>query len=138
MYAWSNDHTAVICEVLKGMTIPLMYQCLLQITVFLSDPLGDDIIDFPIVEYQLEMAEQCFSQLGARRLFERRRQAGVVLPHAHTVASLHQGKASKETQAAPAPLPCTEPLVPEEPARVNNKLEALCVDIDSLVGIVNT
>merc|ERR1712232_1419599 len=139
MYAWTDGHIAVVCEAIKGMLVPLLYQGLLQITVFLSDPLGDDIIDFPIIEYQLEMSEQCFSQLGTRRLYERRKQAGLSpLQNAHVETSLHQDKASKAEPATPAPPPCMRPTVPEDPDRVDHKIAALCAGIDGLVVSVNT
>merc|ERR1719326_2408958 len=43
------------CNAFKVFMLPVLYQGLLQICVFLSDPLGDDIIDFPIRQYQKEV-----------------------------------------------------------------------------------
>ena len=93
-----TQYTVCVCELVQGMLIPLLYQGLLQITVFVSDPLGEDIIDFPILEYQLEMAESCLSQLGTRRLYKSRQEQGLSpLPNAHLEHSLGQDKDSGDT-----------------------------------------
>merc|ERR1712110_336257 len=104
--------------------VPLLYQGLLQVTVFVSDPLGEDIIDFPIVEYQLEMAESCLSQLGTRRLHQLRIKEGLSpLPHAEILHSLSNEKEPQLSAGAPAP--AMEPAVPENLDKLSSTVDEL-------------
>lgn len=66
--AWrANRPSGCVIEVFQLILVPTMYQGLLQICMFLSDPMGDDIIDFPILEYQITVKESCLSMLRTTR-----------------------------------------------------------------------
>merc|ERR1712125_42199 len=107
----NGQYAVCLSEVFQGMMVPLLYQGLLQVTVFVSDPLGEDIIDFPIVEYQLEMSESCLSQLGTRRLHKLRVKEGQSpLPNAQIMHSLSDQKDA--SLPALSPTPATGPAVP--------------------------
>lgn len=84
--------------------VPLLYQGLLSICVFLADPLGDDIIDFPVRHYQLGTGARCATQLSVREFYENRVNVEKSpLPHAHVITSLVPEKADKSAPArAPA------------------------------------
>lgn len=99
-------------EVFQLILVPTMYQGLLQICMFLSDPMGDDIIDFPILEYQMAVKDSCLSMLHTTRTMCERRWANSrsPLPNAIFLTKLPAPPTiSQEAQAASpekqAPLP---------------------------------
>jgi len=61
-----------VCNVAKIYMLPVLYQALLQICVFLSDPFGDDIIDFPIRAFQRDVSQACEDHLCLRIIYEQR------------------------------------------------------------------
>eukprot|EP00931_Biecheleriopsis_adriatica_P005277 TRINITY_DN106801_c0_g1_i1.p1 TRINITY_DN106801_c0_g1~~TRINITY_DN106801_c0_g1_i1.p1 ORF type:complete len:535 (-),score=88.98 TRINITY_DN106801_c0_g1_i1:73-1647(-) len=67
--------------------VPTMYQGLLQICMFLSDPFGEDIIDFPILEMQIEVSDVCKDMMrSTRRIYEDRwSEKRAPLPHADPI-----------------------------------------------------
>jgi len=64
------------CLLLAGemLVVPLLYIGVLQVCAYLSDPMGDDIIDFPILEYMISNAEGCAAPLSLRELYQSRRR----------------------------------------------------------------
>eukprot|EP00931_Biecheleriopsis_adriatica_P047600 TRINITY_DN27457_c0_g1_i1.p1 TRINITY_DN27457_c0_g1~~TRINITY_DN27457_c0_g1_i1.p1 ORF type:complete len:576 (-),score=94.25 TRINITY_DN27457_c0_g1_i1:61-1671(-) len=79
-----------VIEALQLVIVPTMYQGLLQICMFLSDPMGDDFIDFPILEYQLQVQEACQSMVETTRKIceERWAEQRGPLPHASILKTL--------------------------------------------------
>jgi len=66
-------------------TVPIMYHGLLQICNYLSDPFGGDIIDFPMMAYQMRVctATQTMKET-TREIYDMRWQAKLSpLPNAH-------------------------------------------------------
>jgi len=66
-------------------TVPIMYHGLLQICNYLSDPFGGDIIDFPMMAYQMRVctATQTMKET-TREIYDMRWQARLSpLPNAH-------------------------------------------------------
>lgn len=61
-----------VCNFIKIYMLPVLFQALLQICVFLSDPFGDDIIDFPIRQFQKDVSQACEDHLFLRDLYENR------------------------------------------------------------------
>lgn len=105
--AWDREHMdACAVEMLQMMLVPLLYQGLLQVCVMLGDPLGEDIIDFPILEFQLSIHEACGSMIEASRKFALLREdVGLgPLPNALSVKQLNlPGKMRVSTSVAPPP-----------------------------------
>eukprot|EP00930_Biecheleria_cincta_P047100 TRINITY_DN32588_c0_g1_i1.p1 TRINITY_DN32588_c0_g1~~TRINITY_DN32588_c0_g1_i1.p1 ORF type:complete len:562 (-),score=99.74 TRINITY_DN32588_c0_g1_i1:212-1897(-) len=104
--------TGCVIEVFQLILVPTMYQGLLQICMFLSDPMGDDIIDFPILEYQMAVKDSCLAMLRTTRTMCESRWADSrsPLPNATIVNKLPAPPAiAQEPQAASpekqAPLP---------------------------------
>merc|ERR1719265_650571 len=130
--AWEKSQATVcVAEVCQFLLVPLLYQGLLQICVFLSDPLGNDIIDFPIREYQVEINDTCHEQVtSTKKLYTMRREMGQSpLPNAHVIWSL-----PPPPSPAKAPPPKPQPEQPSAPsgadkltAELDKKLE-LVVD----------
>eukprot|EP00927_Polykrikos_kofoidii_P016686 TRINITY_DN17564_c0_g2_i1.p1 TRINITY_DN17564_c0_g2~~TRINITY_DN17564_c0_g2_i1.p1 ORF type:complete len:531 (+),score=85.10 TRINITY_DN17564_c0_g2_i1:107-1699(+) len=103
-------------EVLQVVMVPLLYQGLLQVSVFLSDPLGDDLLDFPLRQYQLEISHSCASQLATRTLWQHRiAMEASPLPNAHVVRSLGLEKATEKAPSSAAPPPPT--VLPSAPGQ---------------------
>jgi len=69
--------SVVIVNAVKVFMLPVLSHGLLQICVFLSDPFGDDIIDFPIRSYQHDVSQACQDHLTTRALYEQRWREGV-------------------------------------------------------------
>merc|ERR1712217_31839 len=93
------------------------------------------IIDFPIVEYQLEMAESCLSQLGTRRLHQLRVKEGLSpLPNAQILHSL----CTQKDTALPAlaPTPATEPAAPENRDKLSSTVDELEQGVSELAASV--
>jgi hypothetical protein len=104
---YHNDRGSVAAiKSCKMLILPILYQGLLQICVFLTDPLGDDIIDFPIQTFMFELFKTCEEHLTCRDLYQARWKEGLSpLPNATVCKSL-PGK-----EVAPPPAP------PEPPAQ---------------------
>jgi len=118
-----NNPSACIIEVLRLLIVPTMYQGLLQICVFLSDPMGDDIIDFPIMEYQLGISEACSSIIRTTRSVceARWKSHSAPLPYASTLESLPTvAPISKDLAAFPV-----GPLKTLSPEKAEQKLTSL-------------
>jgi len=77
-------------EILQLLIVPTMYQGLLQICMFLSDPFGEDIIDFPILEYIVEVSEASKAmETTSRAMYaERWRTQASPLPNASLINKL--------------------------------------------------
>lgn len=98
-----NRWSACVIEVFQLILVPTMYQGLLQICMFLSDPMGDDIIDFPILEYQIAVKEACLATIHTTRTFMETRwsQSRSPLPNAMVLNKLPApATISQEPQAA--------------------------------------
>mmetsp|Transcript_23100 Transcript_23100/g.41741 ORF Transcript_23100/g.41741 Transcript_23100/m.41741 type:complete len:561 (+) Transcript_23100:79-1761(+) len=114
-----ENPSACIIEVLRLLIVPTMYQGLLQICVFLSDPMGDDIIDFPIMEYQLGISEACSSIIRTTRSVCEERWTSQVapLPNASalrslpTINPLSEDLAALPVKSGPFPAPVPEKTV---------------------------
>lgn len=79
-------------QIVQLLIVPTMYQGLLQICMFLSDPFGEDIIDFPILEYIVEVSEASAAMAKTSRAMyvERWRQRSSPLPNASLIKKLPQ------------------------------------------------
>eukprot|EP00933_Yihiella_yeosuensis_P060075 TRINITY_DN6205_c0_g1_i2.p1 TRINITY_DN6205_c0_g1~~TRINITY_DN6205_c0_g1_i2.p1 ORF type:complete len:447 (+),score=90.60 TRINITY_DN6205_c0_g1_i2:43-1341(+) len=77
-------------ELIQVIIVPTMYEGLLLICMFISDPFGDDIIDFPVMEMQMESNDACMAFLTtARELYKERRSRAVSpLPQASFIEKL--------------------------------------------------
>lgn len=77
-------------QIIQVLVVPTLYMGLLQVTNLLSNPMGEDIIDFPILEYQLEVSESCSTMLkNGRFLYEKRWVEGLSpLPNANPIKEL--------------------------------------------------
>lgn len=77
-------------EIGQLLIVPTMYQGLLQICMFLSDPFGEDIIDFPILEYIVEVSEASAAMAKTSRAMytERWRMRSSPLPNASLIKKL--------------------------------------------------
>lgn len=115
----------VVCgaEIIQFVLVPILYQGLLQICVFLSDPMGTDIIDFPVREYQMEVCDSCWDQvMTIRPLYDQLRSDGVApLPNAHVLWKLgappkSPAKAPAQPTTLPAPAPLQAPAPVAAPA----------------------
>jgi len=74
--AWrKHDYVSFIVTIVHLLLVPTMYQALLQICFLVEDPLGDDVVDFPIVVYQRRVYKECKSILKASRSFWMSRRA---------------------------------------------------------------
>jgi len=125
---------AVVCftEVCQFLLVPLLYQGLLQICVFLSDPMGNDIIDFPIREYQVEINDTCHDQVVfTRQLYDLRRRSGLSpLPNSHVIWSLPTPPSPAKAPPAPAPGPPPAPPVALPPAGAGAAPDLLSAEMD--------
>lgn len=112
--AFEQSKVAVcIAEVFQFLLVPLLYQGLLQICVFLSDPMGTDIIDFPIRDYMVEVNDTCYAQvLSTRQLYDMRRTTGTSpLPNAHVIWNLPAPPSPAKAPPVPTPAPPVPPPV---------------------------
>lgn len=118
----------------KLVAVPLMYQGMLQICVFLSDPFGDDIIDFPIRQYQKECGEACEDHLSTRAFYEQRWIDGTApLPKARVERQLPKPPSIQEpAPAAASPAAAAAPL-----GQLENRLELLEQSLGCLANSVN-
>eukprot|EP00930_Biecheleria_cincta_P037931 TRINITY_DN26072_c0_g1_i1.p1 TRINITY_DN26072_c0_g1~~TRINITY_DN26072_c0_g1_i1.p1 ORF type:complete len:540 (-),score=87.66 TRINITY_DN26072_c0_g1_i1:61-1680(-) len=84
--------TECTLEIVQLLIVPTMYQGLLQICMFLSDPFGEDIIDFPILEYIIEVSEASKAmETTCRAMYaERWRTRSSPLPNASLIHKLPQ------------------------------------------------
>merc|ERR1719313_1779109 len=48
----SKDGFGAMAQLLQVLIVPSLYQGLMLVCRLLSDPMGDDIIDFPIMDFQ--------------------------------------------------------------------------------------
>jgi len=118
-----------VVEIVQLIIVPTMYQGLLQICMFLSDPFGDDIIDFPILEYMLEVSEDCKAICkNTREMYLDRWAEGLSpLPNAAIIAKLpkpvhvNAGKDGAELERPPEPPPA-ELAVPPSAAKAASEL----------------
>jgi len=126
-----GEYVGASLEILQIFLVPLLYQALLQVAVFLCDPLGDDIIDFPILNFQLEVIDACAGQLSARDLYDhRRREKRSPLPNAHVETSL--GPKKEESKPA-APVQLKDSAQSQEQfAKLDRRLETLAQSLSSL------
>ena len=60
-------HIACVFTVLQMLTVPAIYYGLLEVCVLLNDPIGEDILDLPILQYQLALSESCHAMLMSSR-----------------------------------------------------------------------
>eukprot|EP00931_Biecheleriopsis_adriatica_P045152 TRINITY_DN25881_c0_g1_i1.p1 TRINITY_DN25881_c0_g1~~TRINITY_DN25881_c0_g1_i1.p1 ORF type:complete len:576 (-),score=114.77 TRINITY_DN25881_c0_g1_i1:43-1704(-) len=73
-----------IAQILQALIVPTMYQGLIQICMFLSDPFGDDIIDFPILEYIVEVSENTNAIVNTTRTLYQNRWGSGLSPMANS------------------------------------------------------
>lgn len=111
--AWAKGHTIVqVFDVFQFLVVPILYQSILLVCVEIMDPMGRDIIDFPVRLMQLETASACFEQTRTtRRMYDELRAAKQSpLPNAHTIwklppppkkPQLHPGSVTEARTPAP-------------------------------------
>lgn len=138
----SGNVSASFAAFLQVAMVPLLYQCLLTVCVFLTDPVGQDLIDFPIRFYQLEIINACTSQLSTRKFFEKH----TPLPNAQRLALTPQKVAGTvSTVESPDPPPVIQQkrvassipsAIPEVVEKLNHRFELLSTCICTLTDIV--
>lgn len=123
----------VLCQTVKVFMLPVLYQALLQVCVFLSDPFGDDIIDFPIRQYQNDVSTACEDHLCLWSLYAYRRLNKISLP-----AKYNFMQELRRPPEAPAEKPA--PPTPATTAQVEaaSALGRCCKDLDSRLETLAT
>mmetsp|Transcript_69630 Transcript_69630/g.185405 ORF Transcript_69630/g.185405 Transcript_69630/m.185405 type:complete len:389 (+) Transcript_69630:343-1509(+) len=82
--AWQRrDFQAIAIQIVFQVVVPAVYQGLLVVTYIIHDPMGEDILDFPIIAYQTSTSQQCeyFESVGCQRF-----------PAAHIISKIERGK----------------------------------------------
>lgn len=89
--SWAEGNKLVqVFDVFHFFVVPMMYQSILLVSMHIMDPMGNDVIDFPIRLMQYETCSTCLEQKRCTRLLyeEMRATRRSPLPNSRTIWKL--------------------------------------------------
>lgn len=125
--------TVLGIRILHLLLITSMYQALLQVCFLMEDPLGHDLTDFPILQFQLRIYNESKHVLMLTRTFwERRRAQGLALPMPTPAPAPQPAPAAAPSGLEPAIVAQFEGVIAKQLAETRRCREDVLKSLDEL------